>query len=52
MKDWGIIIAVALAFIFLTRSIYHVGSVLGFRLDELHKKVDDLMETLEEIKEK
>ena len=49
MEKWGIIVAGVLAFIFITRSIYHVGSVLGFRLDELHDKVDALQEKLDGI---
>ncbi|MGA2166608.1 MAG: hypothetical protein ABSG62_00255 [Terracidiphilus sp.] len=49
MEKWGIIIAAALAVAFIVHSIYHVGSVLGFRLDELHEKVDALQEKLDEI---
>ena len=49
MKEWGIIIAVVLAFAYIIHSIFEVGSVLGRRLDELHEKVDALQEKLEEI---
>jgi hypothetical protein len=49
MKDWVIIIAAVLAVASIVRSIYHMGSVLGFRLDELHEKVDAMQEKLEEI---
>jgi uncharacterized membrane protein (DUF106 family) len=49
MKEWVIIVAAVLAIASIVRSIYHVGSVLGFRLDELHEKVDALQEKLEEI---
>ncbi|MGA3371020.1 MAG: hypothetical protein ABSC48_04585 [Terracidiphilus sp.] len=47
MKDWGIILAALFAVGAIIRSIYHVGSVLGFRLDELHEKVDALQEKIE-----
>lgn len=33
----------------IIRSIYHVGSVLGYRLDELHEKVDAMQERLDDI---
>jgi hypothetical protein len=52
MKEWGIIIAALLAVYCIVRSVYHVGSVLGYRLDELHEKVDAVREKLDEIEAK
>jgi hypothetical protein len=49
MKEWGIIIAASLALAYIVHSIYHVGSVLGFRIDELHEKVDAMQEKFDEI---
>jgi hypothetical protein len=49
MEKWGIIIAAVLAVSYVVHSIYHVGSVLGYRLDELHEKVDAMQEKLDEI---
>jgi hypothetical protein len=52
MKEWGIFLLALAVVVLVERSIYHVGSVLGTRLDELHEKVDALQEKIEEIKSK
>ena len=59
MKEWGIIIAAALAILYVVSSIDSVGSTLGTRLasldekmDELNEKVDALAEKTEEIEDR
>jgi hypothetical protein len=52
MKEWEPFILAVAVVIIVIRTVYDVGRVLGTRLDELHEKVDTLLEKIEEIESK
>ncbi|MGA3373405.1 MAG: hypothetical protein ABSC48_16745 [Terracidiphilus sp.] len=48
--EWVILISMATLGITIVQSIYQANEILAKRLDELHKKVDDLIKKLRRLK--
>jgi hypothetical protein len=52
MKEWEIIVGMALVVACILHSIHRVGAILANGLDELYEKVEAIQEKLEGIEEK
>jgi len=52
VKDWAIIITVAVVAILTDRTVSQLAWMVGKRLDDLEQKIDTLQEKLEEIESK